>query len=65
MPKPFACRLLIAAPQGVACKLEGILAGARIAPDVICHCAEDALAAIAGEEALLLTTWKLDDLTGG
>lgn len=65
MSKPFACRLLIAAPQGVAAKLEGILAGAQIVPDRICHCAEEALAAIAGEEALLLTTWKLDDMTGG
>lgn len=64
MPKPFTCRLLIAAPQGAALKLQGILAGAQIAPDAVFHCGEEALAAIAGEEALLLTTWKLDDMTG-
>ena len=39
----FGCRLMIAAPQGVAAKLQNILSGAGIEADEICHSGADAL----------------------
>lgn len=63
MTKPFDSRLLIAAPQGVATKLKDILATAQIAPSEICYSGEEALRS-AQEGTLLLTTWRLPDMTG-
>ena len=55
--------LLIAAPQGVAAKLEGILATAQITPAAVYFTGEEALAG-APDGALLLTSWRLPDMTG-
>lgn len=64
MAEQNARRLMIAAPQGVADKLTGILAGAQIEPDeVVCSGAE-ALAALEEESAVLLIGWRLPDMTG-
>lgn len=64
MAEQNARRLMIAAPQGVADKLTGILAGAKIEPDeVVCSGAE-ALAALEEESAVLLIGWRLPDMTG-
>lgn len=64
MAEQNARRLMIAAPQGVADKLTGILAGAQIEPDeVVCSGAE-ALAALEEASAVLLIGWRLPDMTG-
>lgn len=60
----FASRLVIAAPESVVKKLQSILAAARIEADAVCHCAQEALDALSGQEALLLTTVKLEDMSG-
>lgn len=64
MNETTVSRLLIAAPQNVAAKLEGILASASIAPAAIYCTGEEALAADAHPHALLLTSWRLPDMTG-
>lgn len=64
MTEPFSCRLVIAAPQAIADKLRAILAGAQIEPAALCTTGEEALLALAGEEATLLTTSRLPDMTG-
>jgi len=60
----FAARLVIAAPQSVVKKLQGILASAQMEADAVCFSGQEALEALAGQEALLLTTVKLEDMTG-
>ena len=60
----YASRLVIAAPQGVVKKLQGILDAAQIGADAVCFSGQEALAVLAGQEALLLTAVKLDDMTG-
>ena len=57
-------RMVIAAPVHVADKLAGILAGAQIQAQVICHSGEEAVAAAGEDGALLLTTWRLCDMSG-
>lgn len=57
-------RLLIAAPQGVAAKLQGILDAAGITPEAVFSSGEEALAFQQAEQALLLTSWRLPDMTG-
>ena len=64
MPEPTVSRLLIAAPQGVAARLEGILATAHISPAAVYCTGEEALAAAQDAHALLLTSWRLPDMTG-
>ena len=64
MTESYSCRLVIAAPQAVADKLRTILAGAQIEPAALCTTGEEALSALAGEEATLLTTWRLPDMMG-
>ena len=64
MTESFASRLMIAAPQSVCEKLGKLLAAARIEPDIVCHTGQDALGALALEPAVVLTTWKLDDMDG-
>ena len=64
MAKPTTRRLMIAAPQGVADKLTGILAGAQIEPDAVVNSGAEALAALEEESAVLLVGWKLTDMTG-
>ena len=56
-------RLLIAASQHVAEKLRAILANAKIEADV-CTTGEEALLQAKEEGLLLVTTWKLPDMTG-
>jgi len=60
----YASRLVIAAPQGVVKKLQGILDAAQIGADDVCFSGQEALDLLSGQEALLLTTVKLDDMTG-
>ena len=60
----FASRLVIAAPQGVVKKLQGILDAAGINADDVCFSGGEALELLAGHPALLLTTVKLDDMAG-
>lgn len=63
MGESFSERLLIAAPQAVAAKLSEILASAQIQPSrVVCTGSEAVSAAKDG--ALLLTTYRLPDMTG-
>ena len=57
-------RLLIAAPAHVADKLVGILAGAKIQAQAVCHSGEEAVLAAGEDGALLLTTWRLSDMSG-
>ena len=64
MTEPFSCRLVIAAPQAVADKLHTILAAVQIEPAALCTTGEEALLALAGGEATLLTTLRLPDMTG-
>jgi len=63
MPETTVSRLLIAAPQGVAAKLQGILATAGITPAAVYCTGEEALCA-KEEHALVLTSWRLEDMTG-
>ncbi|MBR4039950.1 MAG: ANTAR domain-containing protein [Clostridia bacterium] len=63
MTETTISRLLIAAPQGVAAKLEGILATAHITPAAV-YCTGGEALARAHEHALLLTSWRLPDMTG-
>lgn len=64
MTEPFTCRLLIAAPQGTAAKLRDILAAAQIEPDDVCYTGEEALSALSGKDTVLLTAYRLSDMTG-
>ena len=64
MAKPNTRRLMIAAPQAVADKLTGILAGAQIEPDAVFCSGAEALAALEEEPAVLLIGWRLSDMTG-
>ena len=64
MTEPYASRLLIAAPHGVAMKLRDILATAQIVPSAVLSTGGEALAALEDEQALLLTSWRLPDMTG-
>ena len=64
MPETTVSRLLIAAPQGVAAKLQGILATAGIVPAAVYCTGEEAFAAQESAGALVLTSWRLPDMTG-
>ena len=57
-------RLVIAAPQTTAEKLQTILAGASLEPDAVYDAGNDALASVREEGALVLTTWQLPDMSG-
>ena len=60
----FVDRLIIAAPQGVVKKLQGILSAADIEADAVCFTGAHALEVLGGKEALLLTTVRLEDMSG-
>ena len=64
MPETTVSRLLIAAPQGVAAKLQGILATAGIVPAAVYCTGGELLAAGEDAHALVLTSWRLEDMTG-
>ncbi|MDO4741503.1 MAG: PduL/EutD family phosphate acyltransferase, partial [Eubacteriales bacterium] len=64
MSESFANRLIIAAPEKAAVKLGGILSSAGIAADAVYHSGEEALRALDGQAALLLTTYQLSDMEG-
>lgn len=64
MTDPYASRLMIAAPQSVCDKLKQLLAAAKIIPDAVCHSGAEALSALAQGSAVLLTTWRLEDMGG-
>ncbi|MDO5378963.1 MAG: ANTAR domain-containing protein [Clostridia bacterium] len=65
MREEYGCRLVIAAPQPVAEKLRALFAQAGMAPQAVCHTGEEAVLAVGDEGALLLTTWRLPDMSGG
>ena len=64
MADPKMDRILIAAPEKTADKLCAILKNAGIEAGQCLHTGEETLAACAQEGALLLTTYKLEDMTG-
>ena len=64
MPETTVSRLVIAAPQGVAAKLQGILATAGIVPEALYYTGAEAIAAQQNAQALVLTCWRLEDMTG-
>ena len=64
MPETTVSRLMIAAPQGVAAKLQGILATASIVPEALYYTGEEAIAEQGDAHALVLTCWRLEDMTG-
>ena len=64
MTRPYTSRLLIAAPNAVAEKLRSILTGAQIAPDAVLCTGAEAMAALEASHGLLLTCWRLPDMTG-
>ena len=55
---------IIAAPQAVAAKLGCIFEKAQMKPSAVYLSGEDAIAAEGDKAPLLVTTWKLDDMTG-
>lgn len=57
-------RVVVAAPAATAEKLEGILAAANIKPDAVYAEGAEALAAVRSEGAVMLTTWRLADMSG-
>ena len=59
----FSDRFYIAAPQGVAVKLSDMLSSAQIIPSGVVHTGDEAVRA-AKDGALLLTTYRLPDMTG-
>jgi len=64
MADPKMDRLLIAAPEAVAAKLTGILVNAGIDAQMVVHTGEEAISACIREGTLLLTTFRLPDMTG-
>ena len=64
MSEPMSNRFMIAAPEATAEKLCEILAAAGIAHGNVYHTGEAALSALGSGVALLLTVWKLEDMTG-
>jgi len=64
MREGYESRLVIAAPQAAAGRLEALLVRAGLAPEAVCHTGEEALLAAGEGGALLLTTWRLPDMTG-
>ena len=63
MRASFSDRFYIAAPQGVAAKLSDMLSSAQIIPSGVVHTGDEAVRA-AKDGALLLTTYRLPDMTG-
>ena len=57
-------RIVVAAPVATAEKLQGILASGDLKPDAVYAAGADALAAARSEGAVMLTTWRLSDMTG-
>ncbi len=63
MGASFSDRFYIAAPQGVAAKLSSMLLAAQIMPSGVVHTGGEAVRAAQGG-AMLLTTYRLPDMTG-
>lgn len=57
-------QLVIAAPEAVAGKVDGILARAGISARAVVHSGEEAVAACAQRPVIVLTTYRLADMTG-
>ena len=64
MNASVADSLILAAPQSAAEKIGNILAAANLAPCAVCHTGAEAALAANQRGALLLTTWRLTDMTG-
>lgn len=64
MREGYESRLVIAAPQAVAERLSSLLTRAKLVPRAVCHTGEEALLAAGEKGVLLLTTWRLPDMTG-
>lgn len=57
-------RFLAAAPRQTSGKVEAILASIGVEPDRLCVTGEEVLREAQGAHVLLLTTWRLEDMTG-
>lgn len=57
-------RLVIVAPENVEVRLAGILAKAGLVPGGVFHTGADVLGALVPAGALVLTTYRLPDMTG-
>lgn len=64
MADPKMDQILIAAPEKTADKLSAILANVGIEPEECVYTGEAAISACQQEGALLLTTYKLEDMAG-
>lgn len=64
MSESMSSRLAIVAPPSTAQRLQNILAGASLTADAVYSAGNDAIASECEEGALILTTWKLPDMTG-
>ncbi len=57
-------RFVIVAPQATAARLKGILAAGGFTPDCVFERGEEAVSALQESGALVVTIWKLADMTG-
>ena len=64
MNASVADSLILAAPQSAAEKIGNILSAANLTPCAVCHTGAEAALAANQRGALLLTTWRLGDMTG-
>ena len=58
-------RFLLAAPECAKAKFEEILAAIALEPDAVCTSGEETIKEAQGAHVLLLTAYKLADMTGG
>lgn len=64
MSESMSSRLAIVAPPPTAERLQSILAEASLKPDAVYGAGKDAIASACEDGALILTTWRLPDMTG-
>lgn len=64
MKEQLAGKFIIAAPEGTLTKVEAIVSSMGIEPDATCQTGAEAIEEAKGCRALVLTTYKLSDMTG-
>lgn len=64
MRERLTSRFLVAAPECAKGKFEEILSAIRFEPDAVCKSGEETIREAEGAHVLLLTAWKLEDMTG-
>lgn len=64
MKEQLKSRFLVAAPECARAKFEEILSAIGFEPDAICQSGEEVIREAEGMHVLLLTAWKLADMTG-